>query len=579
MLIIIPIISDDFYASDDTACYNILVNYLSNYFNLEEGNTISRNNNNTLIEFINNNMDDNFPIINITYSNNLLYYRNDNIDDHIYRSSEIKFSVSKNADFIIIYSTFGESKLSGILSIIKTLLICILLTVAAILFESDTKVLVLEPLEVMIEIVENVAKDPINAKNIDTVQKGVKTEISKFTDKRQKIRGQQADKYEVKIIQSAILKISALLAIGFGEAGGAIITENITSQQDLNAMLAGKKKMAIFGFCDIRNFAAINEILQEKTMVFVNEISDIVHSSVDRYFGAANKNIGDAFLVVWKFANNKNANKDTRIQLDKKFGDKSINCQCMADMAVLAYLKIISRINRDRRILAYMEDPGIKEKLPYYKVNMGFGLHLGWAIEGAVGSSFKIDASYLSPNVNMAARLEAATRQYGVSLLISGQLYDFVSEDIKNICRLIDIVEVKGSKVPLKLYTIDVNLNLKPSKKFKNLTLQERVDMYFKKKQALVDDIEEFEVSSALFTKKTFKELLRIRRPKKFKKLFKNGIQNYLDGHWDKARKYLEESFNLAPDDKPTKVVIEYMRGFNFIAPNTWKGFRSLTSK
>jgi len=41
---------------------------------------------------------------------------------------------------------------------------------------------------------------------------------------------------------------------------------------------------------------------------------------------------------------------------------------------------------------------------------MGFGLHMGWAIEGAIGSEFKIDASYLSPNVNLAARLEGATR-------------------------------------------------------------------------------------------------------------------------------------------------------------------------
>ena len=34
---------------------------------------------------------------------------------------------------------------------------------------------------------------------------------------------------------------------------------------------------------------------------------------------------------------------------------------------------------------------------------MHFGLHLGWAIEGAIGSKFKIDASYLSPNVNIAS--------------------------------------------------------------------------------------------------------------------------------------------------------------------------------
>jgi len=50
---------------------------------------------------------------------------------------------------------------------------------------------------------------------------------------------------------------------------------------------------------------------------------------------------------------------------------------------------------------------------------MGFGLHYGWAIEGAIGSDFKIDASYLSPNVNIAARLETATNLYGVHLLAS----------------------------------------------------------------------------------------------------------------------------------------------------------------
>lgn len=56
--------------------------------------------------------------------------------------------------------------------------------------------------------------------------------------------------------------------------------------------------------------------------------------------------------------------------------------------------------------------------MPNYSVKMGFGLHVGWAIEGAIGSEFKIDASYLSPNVNMASRLEAATKQFGVPVLI-----------------------------------------------------------------------------------------------------------------------------------------------------------------
>lgn len=80
---------------------------------------------------------------------------------------------------------------------------------------------------------------------------------------------------------------------------------------------------------------------------------------------------------------------------------------------------------------------------------MGFGLHQGWAIEGAIGSGFKIDASYLSPNVNIASRLEAATKQYGVPLLISGELYQLLSVPVRNYCRHIDTVAVKGSKLAL----------------------------------------------------------------------------------------------------------------------------------
>lgn len=71
-------------------------------------------------------------------------------------------------------------------------------------------------------------------------------------------------------------------------------------------------------------------------------------------------------------------------------------------------------------MVKYSKNKEILKHIPNFRVNMGFGLHVGWAIEGAIGSDFKIDASYLSPNVNMAARLEAATRQFGVPILISG---------------------------------------------------------------------------------------------------------------------------------------------------------------
>ena len=128
-------------------------------------------------------------------------------------------------------------------------------------------------------------------------------------------------------------------------------------------------------------------------------------------------------------------------------------------MALLGFLKTVAKINKYAHILEYSRNEAMLERIPNYKVNMGFGLHVGWGIEGAIGSPYKIDASYLSPNVNISARLEAATRQYGVSILISGELQEILNETFQDITRLIDIVTVKGSAVPMKFYTVNLKLD------------------------------------------------------------------------------------------------------------------------
>ena len=69
----------------------------------------------------------------------------------------------------------------------------------------------------------------------------------------------------------------------------------------------------------------------------------------------------------------------------------------------------------------------MQERIPNFKVKLGFGLHVGWAIEGMIGSNFKADASYLSPQVNLSARLEDATKQYGVQILISEEVQFLLS--------------------------------------------------------------------------------------------------------------------------------------------------------
>lgn len=82
----------------------------------------------------------------------------------------------------------------------------------------------------------------------------------------------------------------------------------------------------------------------------------------------------------------------------------------LAELSCLAFLRIIAVTNKSPVLANYRLHQGLCALMPGYRVKMGFGLHRGWAIEGAIGSEFKVDASYLSPHVNLSGQLEAATK-------------------------------------------------------------------------------------------------------------------------------------------------------------------------
>merc|ERR1712167_370159 len=103
-----------------------------------------------------------------------------------------------------------------------------------------------------------------------------------------------------------------------------------------------------------------------------------------------------------------------------------------ADHALRSFIETIKELrSRKTELLLRKKHARLYMKYPDFKVDMGFGLHHGWAIEGAIGSEHKVDVSYLSPHVNMSARLEAATKQFGVPLLMSGSFVKLLSAQIR----------------------------------------------------------------------------------------------------------------------------------------------------
>ena len=200
------------------------------------------------------------------------------------------------------------SKLDSTLNIVKTLFICLVLSLGSLSFSKDTNDMVLEPIESMITKIKNISINPLEAMQkaeseeyyksllIEEENKGYCGMCNKGDEKKEA-------PLETVILEKTITKIGALLALGFGEAGSEIIAKNMQDNAggDVNPMIPGKKVVAIYGFCDIRNFTDTTEVLQENVMIFVNEIAEIVHDITSQYSGCANKNIGDAFLLVWKF--------------------------------------------------------------------------------------------------------------------------------------------------------------------------------------------------------------------------------------------------------------------------------------
>ena len=138
-----------------------------------------------------------------------------------------------------------------------------------------------------------------------------------------KNRGESsAESTETDLLEQAITKMATLLQVGFGCAGAEIIAKSLSADGELDPMVPGIRVIAIFGFCDIRDFTTATEHLQQDVMLFVNKLAHITHRHVVDSGGAPNKNIGDAFLLVWKLSSTQDGKRG---QLQKQVFDSALS--------------------------------------------------------------------------------------------------------------------------------------------------------------------------------------------------------------------------------------------------------------
>ena len=177
--------------------------------------------------------------------------------------------------------------------------------------------------------------------------------------------------------------------------------------------LGGEKRYCTFLFTDVRGFTALSETLEpEEVTNIMNRALTIQSNAVKKYGGMVDKYIGDAMMAIF----------NAPIDLDHH-----------EDMAIEAALQIMQD----------MKEANIG-------VNIGIGINSGEACVGNMGSDTRFDYSAIGDAVNTAARLESATKNVGVDLIIG--------HNTKKSCNfkleLLKPIKVKGKKESLAIYTI-----------------------------------------------------------------------------------------------------------------------------
>jgi adenylate cyclase len=191
----------------------------------------------------------------------------------------------------------------------------------------------------------------------------------------------------------------------------------------ISTRLGGVKQDITLVFTDVQGFTTIAEAADP----------DVLMRQTSRYFsvlteaflaegGTVDKFIGDAVMVFWN-APNPQSDHVAR-----------------ACRAVLAAKAAGERLNVE------FETDGLKPFITR------FGIHVGEAVVGNVGSTERMNYTALGNTVNLAARLEGLNKQTGTTILVSEDVHRRVEDLFK--FRSLDAVVAKGMTKETKIFEL-----------------------------------------------------------------------------------------------------------------------------
>ena len=194
--------------------------------------------------------------------------------------------------------------------------------------------------------------------------------------------------------------------------------------------LGGERKEMSFLFMDIVGFTPISEYYKNKDdpeglVEVINDYLNRMTKIVLDNGGTVDKYMGDCIMAFW---------------------NAPLDCENHAEMAVKTSIECAIETDRLKK--------DFKERgLP--DINIGSGVNTGTCIVGNMGSDTRFDYSVIGDAVNLAARLEAATRNYKDKKgnIVPTLYSSYTMKQLKTIKSVeVDKIKVKGKEELVTIY-------------------------------------------------------------------------------------------------------------------------------
>jgi len=302
------------------------------------------------------------------------------------------------------------------------------------------------------------------------------------------------------------LRIKAQIREIFGKYVDPRIVAGLIDRPELTDAKGSRREMTIL-FCDMKGFTTFSEGMTPAALVTVlNRYMTVISEPVRRHSGIIDKYIGDGIMAFW--------------------GPPFTGADEQARLACLAALDQVAALSAFRAELPDLT--GLKRGLP--EIDIRIGIATGDVVVGSIGSEQTRNYTVIGDTVNLASRLEGASKTYGTRVLISEAANRLAADAMET--REIDTVLVVGKTEPQRIFEL----------------LGRKGDVA--------------------------PDLLALRDA------YAEALDAYRCKDWEKARTGFQQCLDVTPCDAPSKLFLERIAQFDATAPCAeWNGVWSLVEK